>query len=239
MNENLLDTTSEDRVPDVGAPELVGPTESTASPEGIPDKFWDSERGELRTEALVKSYGELERKLSSLPHRDIPESGDAYRIEVEHDLLTGDPEVNQRLHAAGFTNDQAQLVYDLAADKLAPLVTEVASVFEAENQVKQLVDHFGSTQRWQEAARQIATWGQANLPSEAYDALTKTSEGVLAMHRMMSNTEPSLFREGSTASHTPSEESLKQMMRDPRYWRDPDPSFVDRVREGFRRLYPD
>jgi hypothetical protein len=33
-----------------------------------------------------------------------------------------------------------------------------------------------------------------------------------------------------------SESELKQMLRDPRYWRDQDPEFVERVRAGFREL---
>lgn len=35
------------------------------------------------------------------------------------------------------------------------------------------------------------------------------------------------------------EARLREMMRDPRYWRDRDPAFVRRVTEGFGRLYPD
>lgn len=35
-----------------------------------------------------------------------------------------------------------------------------------------------------------------------------------------------------------SEQRFKQMMRDPRYWRDQDPTFVDRGRKGFKDLYP-
>ena len=34
-----------------------------------------------------------------------------------------------------------------------------------------------------------------------------------------------------------SNNDLKNMMRDPRYWRDQDPELVEKVREGFRRLY--
>lgn len=35
------------------------------------------------------------------------------------------------------------------------------------------------------------------------------------------------------------EEELRQMMRDPRYWRDRDPQVLDAVSEGFKRLYPE
>lgn len=36
-----------------------------------------------------------------------------------------------------------------------------------------------------------------------------------------------------------SEEQLRAMMRDPRYWRDRDQQLLDAVSEGFRRLYPE
>ena len=29
------------------------------------------------------------------------------------------------------------------------------------------------------------------------------------------------------------------MMRDPRYWRDRDPSFVQKVTEAFQKMYPE
>lgn len=34
-------------------------------PEGVPEKFWDAEKGEVRVDALTSSYAELEAKLSA------------------------------------------------------------------------------------------------------------------------------------------------------------------------------
>ena len=39
------------------------------------------------------------------------------------------------------------------------------------------------------------------------------------------------------AGRHPDEESLRRLMRDPRYWRDKDPAVLDQVSQGFRRLY--
>lgn len=209
-----------------------------ARPEDIPEKFWDSDRGELRSEALLKSYIELERKLGSIPSLDIPQSSEEYGIKLEDPLLQSDADINQRLHAAGFTRQQAQLVYDLAAERLTPMIAEVASAFEADSQITRLVDHFGSQEKWREASRQITAWGKSALPSPVFEALATTSEGVLTMHRMMSEKEPGLVHGGSTASGVPTEAELKEWMRDPRYWRDQDASFIEKVRQGFRKLYP-
>lgn len=246
MTENLLEAGYDDAGGERGLNEAAphdGLAESAETParqrpEDIPEKFWDGERGEIRTEALLKSYTELERKMGGLPSLDIPSSPEEYAIKIDDPLLQSDSDINGRLHAAGFTRQQAQLVYELAAERLTPMIAEVASVFEAENQIARLVDHFGSAEKWREASRQIAAWGQASLPGQVFKALATTSEGVLAMHRMMSEGEPSLVHGGSTANAAPTEVELKEWMRDPRYWRDQDPSFIDKVRQGFRKLYP-
>ena len=35
------------------------------------------------------------------------------------------------------------------------------------------------------------------------------------------------------------EEKLRNMMRDPKYWRDNDPDYAAQIRNGFNRLYGD
>jgi hypothetical protein len=42
--------------------------------------------------------------------------------------------------------------------------------------------------------------------------------------------------EGEKDGDAPNEAALREMMRDPRYWRKRDPEWVKRVTEGFRRL---
>jgi hypothetical protein len=239
MSENLLDT----------APSQKSPPERQMD---IPEKFRDSATGALRVEALLKSYLELERALArrlSPPGAEaseeerarwrgllgVPESPEGYEITAPHELCGPDPEVNRRLHEAGFTCRQAQLVYDLAAERLMPLIAEAASEFEAGRQREKLQAAFGGEERFRRLAPQIAAWGRANLSEAVFDALATTAEGVLAMHRMMGAKEPPLARDAA-AEAAPDEAELRRMMRDPRYWRSREPEFVQRVTEGFRRL---
>ena len=151
-------------------------------PASVPDKFWDRETGQIRTDALLKSYVELERKLGSmvpLPDDDDPEGrerlrralgvptgADEYRIEVRDELLKPTPELNTRLHEAGFTQEQAQLVYDLAAEHVLPLIDDIMGELHASRDAERLSKHFGSDAAWQNMARQIKTWGQANLAED-------------------------------------------------------------------------
>ena len=62
--------------------------------------------------------------------------------------LSPDPDVNRRLHEAGFSNDQAKLVYSLAQEYVGPLVQQAAVEFEAERQTERLAKHFGGADKW-------------------------------------------------------------------------------------------
>ena len=109
------------------APEIPAPPVDAAAPDYLPPKFWDAEAGQIRVEDLARSYAALERRLGAAGGDTVPEDPAGYRIEPAMEGLTADPEINARLMEAGFTQAQAQLVYDLAAEKLAPLVRDLAA----------------------------------------------------------------------------------------------------------------
>ncbi|RAI58751.1 capsid assembly protein [Roseicella frigidaeris] len=245
MPEDLLQPPAE-------AAPTAEPPKPAARPPEVPEKFWDAAAGTLRTEALLKSYLELERRLSQRAARPgadaapeelarfrqamgIPESPEGYSITAPHALCCADAEVNGQLHAAHFSQDQAQLVYDLAAQKLLPLIAEAAAAYEADRQRAALVAHYGGEDAYRRIAGQLAAWGQAKLPPTVYAALASTAEGVMALEQMMRGQEPGLARE-SAPPGAESETELRALMRDPRYWRTRDPQFIQRVTEGFRRL---
>lgn len=242
MPEDLLETALADDATPV----------KDARPEDVPEKFWDTEAGAVRVEALLKSYRELERRMSQriappgddAPEEErirfrraigVPDAPDGYAIEAKHELCCGDDTINNRLHEAGFSQNQAQLVYDLAAERLMPLIAEAAGEFEAERQVEKLRDHFGGEERFRRVAAQITAWGRSNLPPPVMEALSTTAEGVVALHRMMEAKEPGLAPRADATGST-DEGELRAMMRDPRYWRTREPEFVRRVTDGFRRL---
>ncbi len=250
MPEDLLLPEPPERPDETGAAAMP---RDTRRPAEVPEKFWDAERRAIRVDALLKSYLELERRLSrrerppgpgAAPEEvarwraalGVPDAPDRYEINAPHDLCCADEEVNRRLHQAGFTNEQAQLVYDLAAERLLPLIAEAAAEFEADRQRQALIAHFGGEARYRAIAPQLRAWGRAHLPPAVLDALSTTAEGVLALEQMMRRGEPALPREGMAAHGPESEAELRSMMRDPRYWRTREPEFVRRVTEGFQRL---
>lgn len=207
-----------------------------ARPDHVPVKFWDAKSGTIRVEALLKSYLELERRLSApVPP---PVQATDYRIECAHGLFQPDTEINEKLAAAGFTAEQAQLLYDLAAERMMPLLRDMAGDFEADREMERLVGHFGGAAQWHDRAAEILAWAERNLPAPLVQALASTADGVLALHRMMSEgkAEPKPLRGGGTDGGTDLP-ALQRMVADPRYWRDRDPGFIAQVTDGFRRAY--
>lgn len=239
MTENLLEAVGSEELEEEVNDDAAGAPEIPERPGDVPEKFWDNESCQIRTDALVKSYLELERKLGSTVHRELPPTPEDYDINISNDFLSSDPEINKRLHAAGFSEDQVQIVYDLAGEHLVPMISDLASVFEAEQQTDRLMNHFGGQEKWGVTARQIGTWARSQLPSHVMEALSTTYEGVLAMHQMMTNAEPGMLRKSEAGGDVLSVADLKNLMKDPHYWRDQNPAVVEKVRQGFRVLYKD
>lgn len=200
----------------------------------IPAKFKDPETGEVRMKDFAKSYKELEKKFSQAPV--VPKSPEDYCINCDHGIFDIDADMNKILHEKGFTNEQVQTVYDLAAEKMIPLVVEMAGDFQAEREVEKLINHFGGPEKWKEVSRQLLAFGQKNMPADVLDSLSSSYEGVLALYNMMKGGEPAISQKPSDRN-TSGDLDLQSMMRDPKYWRDKDPSFVAKVTEGFQRLY--
>ena len=200
----------------------------------VPDKFKNPETGAVRLEALVNSYAELEKKMSAGPQA--PQSPEEYCIDCEHGLFEPDEDVNRRLHAKGMSQEQAQEVYNLASEKMLPMLKDMAHDFSADREVEKLINHFGGADKWKEVSRQLLAFGQRNLPADVLENLSSSYEGVLALYKMMKSEEPGLKKQAEVPGAM-NEQDLQSMMRDPRYWRDKDPAFVAKVTEGFKSVF--
>jgi len=112
----------------------VTPPPAVERPENIPEKFWDTEKGEARFDDILKANKELETKLSSGKHK-MPKDG-KYDLEGIHDQL--DPEdamVGDFLDIArdeGLSQSSVERLVKFHLESMGALEGEVALQRESE-----------------------------------------------------------------------------------------------------------
>jgi len=205
----------------------------------VPEKFLD-EDGSLKTDELLKSYLALEKKMSEPKKTEsqMPKSAEDYQIVIKNKLIESDPEINEILFQHGFTNDQVQVVYDLATDKILPVMQAMVDDIATARELQELEQEFGGAEQFNTVARQISDWGEKNLDPATFEALAKSKNGILTIYRMMQGKlESPLIQGHGKATLMDDEATLKKLMQNPKYWRDQDPELLKRVEDGFKRLY--
>ena len=167
----------------------------------------------------------------------VPQSPADYEISGAEELGGVNEALNARLHEAGFTGPQAQLVYDLASEILSPMVAQAQNAAQMAEMQGQLAAEFGGAEHWAKLAPRIASWGQKNLPA-AYEAMAQSPDGVRALYRLMQDgSEPGLAGNHAGQGGTDPQNDINRLMNDPRYWRDRNPAIVARVQAASDRLH--
>lgn len=114
--------------------EVIG-GDGPQKPEGVPDKFWDAEKGEVRVDALLQSYTELEKRQSA-PKPD--ESNTDPTIPGKEDNAGGDGD-------EGTPGGVTQAVFDKATAEIeadGKLSDETYTELEKQGISRQMVDQY-------------------------------------------------------------------------------------------------
>jgi hypothetical protein len=135
-------------------------------PEYIPEHFWDSDRGEPRVDAMVKSWTDLRRQVSRGDHKP-PARAEEYRLPLPEgapDSLvpSDDPilaSVRQSAHAAGISQAQFDALARPFLAELVRIAGAVQTPAAAQREhVKAELAKLGPGGEAQ--LRVLATWGQ-------------------------------------------------------------------------------
>ena len=216
--------------------------------EKVPEKFLD-ENGELNTSALVKSYCELEKKMGnmvSIPNDEsdenvkqkfnhaigVPDSADEYPT---NDLFD-DESVRNKFFEIGLTSSQVEKIYNIAEEFLQPTLKNLFELQNQNNAINELKNFFGGTEKMNDALREINAFGEKYLPASAFEELCATPQGIEGIYKMMQSMEPDVLTNKNETENL-TDETLRDMMRDPKYWRDQDPEYVRKIENGFKKLY--
>ena len=102
--------------------------------------------------------------------------------------------------------------------------------------MNELKKFFGDEEKMCTAMRAINSFGQKYLPRDAFDALCASPQGIRGIYAMMQSIEPNVQTDDATQNEL-TENDLRRMMRDPKYWRDMDAEYVRKIESGFKKLY--
>ena len=216
--------------------------------EKIPEKFLN-EDGTLNSDSLIKSYNALEKKIGSMVSVPNSESDESTRerfyraIGVPDDIskyptndMFDNDSLRQKFHDIGLTCNQVAEIYSIANEFLSPLISDLFTMKNETSAYQELKNFFGGDEKMCDALREINLFGEKFLPHDAFDALCSTPQGIQGVYKMMQSMEPHIETQKNESENL-TDDDLRRMMRDPKYWRDNDPEYVRKIENGFRKLY--
>lgn len=214
----------------------------------IPQKFLN-EDGTLNTDSLLKSYNELEKKIGTMVSIPNSESDDATRerfnraigvpddvSEYPTDEMFDNDSVRQKFRDIGLTCNQVEQIYKIANEFLSPVLSELFLMQNETKAMMELKNFFGSTEKMNDALHAIDAFGNKFLPHDAFESLCATPQGIQGVYKMMQSMEPNVETQKNENQNL-TDDDLRRMMRDPKYWRDSDPEYVRKIENGFKKLY--
>ena len=216
--------------------------------EKIPEKFLNKD-GTLNTDALLKSYTELEKKIGTMISVPTSESDSELRAKFNRAIgvpenaneyptcpMFDDDSLREKFLEIGLTSSQVEKIYDIANEFLSPVLSNLFEIKNESDAISELKNFFGGTEKMYDALRAINTFGEKYLPHDAFDAMCSSPQGIQGIYQMMQSMEPSVQTDDG-GEKILSDDELRRMMRDPKYWRDMDPEYVRKIENGFKKLY--
>lgn len=216
--------------------------------DNVPEKFLN-EDGTLNSEALIKSYSELEKKMGSMVSVPTEDADDEARQKFNRAIgvptqaaeypvneMFDDEALRSKFHQMGLTSKQVENIYEIAEEFLTPVISELFQTGFETNATTELKKFFGSTEKMKEALTEINAFGEKFLPTDAFESLCTSAAGIQSIYKMMQSMEPNVTTDKNVVGNL-SDSDLREMMRDPKYWREKDPEYIRKIESGFKKLY--
>ncbi|MCL1785580.1 MAG: hypothetical protein FWG39_00310, partial [Alphaproteobacteria bacterium] len=200
--------------------------------------------------AILKSYSELEKKIGAMVTVPAADADDSAREKFnravgvpttiaeypDHPVFDVDDSVRQKFLDAGLNRTQVEKIYDIAAEYLSPAISEIFQSRHESDSLQELRNFFGGDEKMTAAMTEIEKFGEKFLPADTFESLASSAAGIKSMHGMMQSMEPKV-QSGGGAAGALTERDLREMMRDPKYWRDFDAEHIRKIESGFKKLY--
>lgn len=243
MNETVAEATAEaaTETPTEERDFVVAEDSQPQRPEWLPEKYNTGED-------LAKAYKELESKLGT-KEEDIrskiieeiqteafserPESSGDYQLpDIVNEEMAVDNELLKWWADHSYENGFSQEEFNKGIEMYAQAIGGQEPDLDAE--AAKLGDN--ANDRIQ-AASMFANKFFPEQAIPAVERMCESHEGILALEAVMEAMKDGSFTAETQPSAGQSEADLREMMNDPRYWKDRDPHFIKQVTEGFQGLY--
>lgn len=247
MSDSLISEASTEQTATEAAPAeeqrdfVVAEDSQPERPEWLPEKY-------KSPEDLAKAYKELESKIGS-KEEDIrakileeinaeafegrPETAGDYQLpETIDEAAAVDNELLKWWSEHSFENGYNQEEFEQGIEMYAKAIAGTQPDMEAE--AAKLGDNANARI---EAASAFA--GKF-FPKEALPAIERmceTHEGIIALEAIQEAMRDGSFANDTQPAGQATEAELREMMNDPRYWKDRDPHFIKQVTEGFQQIF--
>jgi hypothetical protein len=211
-------------------------------PEGVPDKFWDADKGVVRTEDLAKSYLELEKKQSKAPTEEATDAAkkaleQPTKLDPGSNLAITQDQAKKSVEDAGFDMQALQTEFN----EHGKLSEETYKKLEAAKLPKPLVDGYIEGQKaliakaqaevleavgGKDLYAQAVTWAKENLPPDEVEAFDKSlkgkslaeikvqAKGLIARFKAEAGSDPQFVMGGGTPSGTKPYANRDEMVAD-------------------------
>lgn len=214
----------------------------------VPEMFWDKDSKSVNLPALLKSQADLRKKIGE---DKSPKDGN-YEVAIPEEFkgaIEIDTESTLYKSVCAFAKEHG-LSQDDFNDLVRPYIDDLATPFrEAKDNVKSEEQKLGQIfgNKKQEVIERVNTFIQNSGLSKDPDVmgeiglLTMTANGIKALNMIATAMSGNMPMANGSAGYSEqlNEDQLREMMKDPRYWREHEPSFVKKIQDGFQRLYPE
>lgn len=247
-------TPQENQTPETGAQtNTVSQGVSVQRPEGLSDAFWDTEKNEVKLNDLLADHGTLSKYKSEMDAKFTarPESMDKYELRIPDSVTLPDGVTFEFDQDSPLVKSARQMAFDAGMGQegfdslVATYLDEKLQTYsksETEAQEAYQAELVKLGERGKERVSAVESYLKSTLTDTEYTAIrgvATTAEGVAAIEKLMGNARdvaPKL--QGAGGADNLSESDLREMMKDPKYWRDRDPAFISKVSDGFKKLFP-
>ena len=253
MNEN---ETVENQTEETATPaEDSAPTttEPAPRPEYVPEKFWNTETGDVNMEEFGKSYTNLEKyvggkkdELREVIINELSEEADSEKPEayelpalpegITEEILQQNP-MTEWWQQHCDENAYSQEIFQEGINKY--IDSYLGNMPNIDREKEKLGENANAR------LDAVNSWASSFFSTEEYEAIAgtlgATAEGIEALERMMQTQRQSISSANQvTQPERPlTLEDVRGMMKDKRYYdpKERDASFVRKVDEAFGRLY--